>query len=475
MHQNITIPQEYIDTLHAQVGDSEQVEAILAACRRPLRKSVRVNTLKTSVDAFLERAKRHDWQLSPIPWCDTGFWIEADESVTPLGNSAEHLAGWFYIQEASSMLPVTALVRDNDQLDLVLDMASAPGSKTTQIAALMRQEGMLVANEYAASRLKVLAANIQRCGVMNSALTHFDASIFGEWMGESFNTVLLDAPCSGEGAMRKDEHAMKNWSISSTQEIAALQKQLIESAFYALKPGGTLVYSTCTLNQYENQDVCQHLLATFGDAVETVSLHDLFDGANASATPEGFLHVYPHIFDTEGFFVAKFTKKHSVALPEQQRRKAKFPFAPMNDKTQQALVKQLKQDFNLTLPNQLSAWERDKEVWLFPTAFDAIKDKVRFQRIGVKLGECHKKGVRWYHDGVVALACSSDNVTTIDLTTEQAREWYMGRDVRPEATSGKGDVIVSYQGMIIGIGKWVSNRIKNGLPRERVCDTNLFT
>ncbi|GAL34405.1 ribosomal RNA small subunit methyltransferase F [Vibrio maritimus] len=132
-------------------------------------------------------------------------------------------------------------------------MAAAPGSKTTQLAALMNNQGVLVANEFAASRVKVLHANIERCGVRNAALSNYDARVFGGWLPEQFDAILLDAPCSGEGTVRKDPDAMKNWSLDSTAEIAATQKDLIESAFHALKVGGTLVYSTCALSRRKSK------------------------------------------------------------------------------------------------------------------------------------------------------------------------------------------------------------------------------
>src|SRR5690606_29712160 len=120
----------------------------------------------------------------------------------------------------------------------------------------MQHKGALVANELSASRIKVLHANLQRCGVSNAAITHFDGQIFGSWTPEAFDSILLDAPCSGEGAIRKDEDAMASWSLKHIEDIAEIQRGLIVSAFQALKPGGVMVYSTCTLNHTENQQVC---------------------------------------------------------------------------------------------------------------------------------------------------------------------------------------------------------------------------
>ncbi|MGO2458530.1 NOL1/NOP2/sun family putative RNA methylase, partial [Vibrio casei] len=279
MHPNVKLPPEFLSLIESTMPPHLSMDEFISACQRPLRRSIRVNTLKISVSDFLILAKKKLWSLEVIPWCNQGFWLEREDDTVPLGNTAEHLSGLFYIQEASSMLPVTALLENNDNFNTVLDMAAAPGSKTTQIAAAMQNNGALVANEYSASRVKILSANLQRCGIHNTALTNFDARVFGAWLPEQFDTILLDAPCSGEGSVRKDADAMSNWSLSSIIEIAQTQKDLIESAFHALKPNGVLVYSTCTLNLQENQDVCHHLKNTFGDAVKFQPLGHLFEHA----------------------------------------------------------------------------------------------------------------------------------------------------------------------------------------------------
>ncbi|MGR5237781.1 16S rRNA (cytosine(1407)-C(5))-methyltransferase RsmF [Vibrio alfacsensis] len=478
MHPNVYIPDAFLAKIQTILPAHLNMEDFVASCQKPLRKSIRVNTLKISVDEFLLRAETKGWKLSPVPWCDTGFWIDADESVVPLGNTAEHMSGLFYIQEASSMMPVSALFMNDEPFDAVLDTAAAPGSKTTQIAALMNNQGVLVANEYAASRVKVLHANIERCGVRNAALSNFDGRVFGGWLPERFDAVLLDAPCSGEGTVRKDEDAMKNWTQESVLDIADTQKDLIESAFHALKPGGVMVYSTCTLSTEENQQVCHHLKESFGDAVAFESLEGLFDNAQASLTDEGFLHIFPQVYDCEGFFVARIRKLAAVEAPKVKKRMGKFPFTKASGKESTEITKQLRTALDVELPHDSSVWLRDKDVWLFPDALEPMIGELRFSRMGIKIAETHKNGYRWQHQVATALATGSE-ANTVELTIEEAREWYMGRDVRPQQLSadtktGKGEVFVKYEGAIIGLGKWVSNRIKNGLPRELVRDKNLF-
>lgn len=449
------------------------LDDFIAACQRPLRRSIRVNTLKISVEDFLALVSPYRWQLTPVPWCAEGFWIERDdEDAVPLGSTAEHLSGLFYIQEASSMLPVAALFADGNSPERVMDVAAAPGSKTTQIAARMGNRGAILANEFSASRVKVLHANISRCGIHNVALTHFDGRVFGAALPEAFDAILLDAPCSGEGVVRKDPDALKNWSVESNLEIAATQRELIESAFHALRPGGTLVYSTCTLNRDENEDVCLWLKAQYPDAVEFLPLDDLFASAQEAVTPEGFLHVFPQIYDCEGFFVARLRKTQAVApLPAPKFKVGNFPFTPLKGRDAAQLVAAAEK-IGLVWDESLHLWIRDKEVWLFPAEIEPLIGKVRFSRIGIRLAEVHNKGYRWQHEAVIALAGREN---TFALTHQEAEEWYRGRDVYPDSTPSGDEVIVTYQGYPLGLAKKVGSRLKNSYPRELVRDGRLFT
>lgn len=370
------------------------------------------------------------------------------------------------------MLPVAALFADENQPERVMDVAAAPGSKTTQIAARMNNRGAILANEFSASRVKVLHANISRCGIRNVALTHFDGRVFGAALPEAFDAILLDAPCSGEGVVRKDPDALKNWSVASNMEIAATQRELIDSAFHALRPGGTLVYSTCTLNRDENEDVCLWLKQRYADAVEFLPLDTLFDSASHAATPEGFLHVFPQIYDCEGFFVARLRKTRAVdPLPAPAFKVGNFPFAPVKGR-EAAQVQAAASKVGLHWDESLRLWMRDKELWLFPTTIEPLIGKVRFSRLGIRLAEIHNKGYRWQHEAVIALAGDEN---TFALTHQEAEEWYRGRDVYPENSPAQDEVIVTYQGFPLGLAKKVGSRLKNSYPRELVRDGRLFT
>ncbi len=202
---------------------------------------------------------------------------------------------------------------------------------------------------------------------------------------------------------------MSNWSPDSVAEIAATQRELIDSAFHALAPGGVMVYSTCTLNAQENQQVVRWLLDTYGDAVSVEPLGSLFPGADKALTAEGFLHVFPQIYDSEGFFVARLRKQHAVApLAKPTYKVGKFPFSPLSGK-ETALVAQAAAASGLTWGDDSRLWERDKEIWLFPAELEPLFGKVRFSRIGLKLAERFPKGFRWQHEAAIALAGAAAN------------------------------------------------------------------
>lgn len=371
------------------------------------------------------------------------------------------------------MLPVSALFDTEPHPQRVMDVAAAPGSKTTQMAARMANQGAILANEYSASRVKVLHANLSRCGVSNTAMTHFDGRVFGPALPECFDAILLDAPCSGEGVIRKDADALRNWTPESTRDIAATQCDLIDSAFHALKAGGTLIYSTCTLNQTENQQVVAWLLARYPDAVEVVALDGLFDGAERALTAEGYLHVFPHIFDSEGFFVARLRKTASVEPMEKPGYKVgKLPFSPLSRKMSEEVAAAASQS-GLFWDDSLTLWQRDKELWLFPAAIEPLLGRVRFSRIGLKLAETFPKGYRWQHEATVALARPTPE-NSFELNEDEAEEWYRGRDIYPQTELPRNEVIVTWQQQPIGLAKKVGTRLKNNYPRDLVRDGKLF-
>ena len=282
-----------------------------------LRKSIRVNTLKITVPELVQRlTKDHAWQLDPIPWCKEGFFIRG--ARRDVGNLAEHVLGYIYVQEAASMIP--PLVLDPQPGELVLDMAAAPGSKTTQIAMHMQNQGLLIANDVEAPRLAALGINLQRCGVSNAVITKMRGRTF-EKVPLQFDRILVDAPCSGTGTIRKSLKTIGMWNPKMIQRLAATQRNMLKVAFGLLKPGGTLVYSTCSLEPEEDESVISAFLdhADKQSMGVTVGEIDLplkrgdpvkeFDGQSYRSEVEHCLRLWPQDNDTEGFFVTKLIKE----------------------------------------------------------------------------------------------------------------------------------------------------------------------
>lgn len=460
-----------------------QVDDFINACCQPLRKSIRINTLKISVEECLKEFDKYDLLCTPIPWCKEGFWVAAknldDQSSgiknsSVLGNLPEHLQGLFYIQEASSMLPPSALMDSKQSLAdvMILDMAAAPGSKTTQLAALVGNSGLILANEMSASRVKVLHANLVRCGVYNTCMSQFDGRKLGERLSGLFDFVLLDAPCGGEGTIRKDASALQDWQLSKVEEIAKLQKQLIKTAYQCLKPGGRLVYSTCTLSPEENQQVVLHLVAETDAQIEP--LNDLFEGAEQSLTKEGFLHVLPQIYDSEGFFVAAVVKPKTSEM-DYYIATEKTPFSPIDKKVLKQVSQYYASHFGLNLSDcKMCIKQRDKETWLFPIGFDDISGVVRLNRSGIKLAEIYPNKIRSTHEFI---CCFGNNISQqrISLDLKQAEDFYKGRnlEIEPHALQD-GEVILTLNGHSIGLGNLRNNKIKNQLPRDLVRDQIQF-
>jgi NOL1/NOP2/sun family putative RNA methylase len=298
-----------------------------------LRKCLRVNTLKISVPELVKRLEDQGWVLQSVPWCKEGFYVQGHKTQHrfDIGNLIEHAMGYFYVQEAASMLPPVALFTNPDgsvqepEDDLkVLDLCAAPGSKTTQLAQYMRNKGLLIANDVAVNRLRPLTLNLQRMGVTNALVTMnaFQQSKKSTrprnpWGEPYFDKILVDAPCSGTGTIRRSFKVMQMYSAGLIRRLVQTQRGILEHSWSMLKPGGELVYSTCTQEPAENEVMVSEFLEKHPEA-ELLSLPLDMQRSDAITSWEGktlhediskCIRIYPQDNDSEGFFVAKLRKK----------------------------------------------------------------------------------------------------------------------------------------------------------------------
>jgi tRNA (cytosine49-C5)-methyltransferase len=278
-----------------------------------IRKGIRVNTLKISV-AELKKRLEKEWNLIPVPWCKEGFWIDhrgkGEEKRYDIGNLIEHSLGYIYVQEPASMLPPVVL--DPQPREVILDMAAAPGSKTTQIGMYMENKGVLVANDITSDRLASLGINLQRCGVRNAVIT----KTYGQKVKGEYDRILVDAPCSGTGTIRKSLKTLMIWNPDMVVRLSQTQKKMLQHAWSLVKPGGTVVYSTCTMEPEEDEGVVSWFLENNKDAeIQDIKL-DIkrsepvkeFNGVKFHPDVKKCLRIWPQDNDTEGFFVCKIRK-----------------------------------------------------------------------------------------------------------------------------------------------------------------------
>ncbi len=277
-----------------------------AACGRPLPTVIRTNTLRATPEALRERLLRQGYAVSSISWDGTLFEVDR-----PIGSTIEHWLGLFYVQEAVQTLPVIALDPHPDEA--ILDLCAAPGGKTTQIAAQMDGTGPLIANEPSGRRQQALLANVNRLGLLNATITAYRGEAFP--LRARFDRVLVDAPCSAEGTVRKEPSLWQGASNGTIVRLARLQKRLIVRAYDLLRPGGALVYSTCTFAPEENEAVVAHLLSIRDAQLMPIRLpFEASPGLDAwgeeiyPSELRGCARIYPHQIDSGGGFVARIER-----------------------------------------------------------------------------------------------------------------------------------------------------------------------
>ena len=294
----------------------DDYEAFRAACERPLPSVVRVNDIKATPERVRRAFDEQETAYEQVDWHDGLLKLEDGP-----GNSWPYVHGWVYGQEEVSAVPAEVLAPEPGER--VFDPCAAPGSKTTQLAALMEDSGLLVANDNNLGRLSALRSNAERCGVTNVVVTNSDARNFSlkpfteddEAAKEAFfDRSLVDVPCSCEGTIRKNPTALEKWEYSHVKGIAGVQKGILTRALEATRPGGTVVYSTCTFAPEENEAVLDHVLESDRVSCELVPFDLPFDSEPGvteweddeyDPSVERAHRIYPHLNDTGGFFCAK--------------------------------------------------------------------------------------------------------------------------------------------------------------------------
>ena len=368
------------------------------------------------------------------------------------GKSSDHATGLVYSQEPAAQM--VAQVAAPAKGSRVLDLAAAPGGKSTHLLSYLDNTGLLVSNEINPKRSKILVENIERFGARNVVVTNTSADKLAKVFKNYFDTIVFDGPCSGEGMFRKDPDAIQYWHKDYPSELAQLQKDILSDGLKMLAPGGQLIYSTCTWSPEENEGVVAWILENYPDLelVEIPKLNGMSDGINFPETAR----MYPHRFKGEGQFVAKFQDKR---LPEKTRiREGK---SNLNKEQKQLWEDFAKKHLKTDLDGLLQVF--GDNLYLLPKGLPDLS-KVKIARNGLHLGVFKKK--RFEPSFALGIALTSDEVvSSIELTQDQFAQYVSGNVVTLDQAQPNGWYQLLVDGNGFGFAKIVGNTVKNYYPK----------
>ena len=447
------IPTKFLARMKELLSDAEYPLFCAALDGAPVR-AFRVNTVKTTAARLLPLLP---FAATPLPFAKNAFYATDDK----VGALPCHHAGMIYMQDPSAISAIAA-AEPTEGLR-VLDLCAAPGGKTTQLAAAIGEGGVLVSNEYVPARCRILQGNVERMGLSNTVVTNLSAEALADFYGAYFDLVVADAPCSGEGMLRKYEVAGEEWSEENVALCATRQREILENAARCVAPGGRLLYSTCTFSLEENEQNVAHFLDTHPDfsltpvapAVAAVTADGIPVGGRNLAYCRRF---YPHLARGEGQFLAlmerqesgeraKPKKDHRVPLSRAETDTVLALFAETLTKTPKGALCRLRDSIFLT-----------PDVPLPPSGVFAA---------GVCVGTLQKNRIEPHHHLYTAhgnLFCRK-----LYLSADDARvtQYLSGEEIAcPELQGGKnGYTALLFEGAPLGGGKCVSGRLKNHYPK----------
>lgn len=395
-----------------------------------------------------------------VSWANEAYYF--DENVRP-GKHPYHEMGLYYIQEPSAM-SAAALLAPKPGMR-VLDLCAAPGGKSTQLATYLGDSGLLVSNEINTQRSRILSQNIERMGIKNAIVTNEDSFVLASHFPGFFNAIQVDAPCSGEGMFRKLPEAIEQWSMENVAICAARQKEILDNAAVMLKPGGVIVYSTCTFSREENEDVIEYFLERHTDF-----------------TLEEMERFWPHKVDGEGHFVAKLVRRGCVDTgfkSDRQTKKIKNNKNRKNE-TKPALTKEnmklLSEFLDETISEDMTAWIKNSRLVMFGEQLYRLPDMevdikgLKVQRAGLHIGEFKKQRFEPSHSLALALKLNdAKNLVKLTCDNPQTIGFFNGQSVmlsdEQAAECKKGWALVCVDGYPAGWGKVNGTQVKNHYPK----------
>ena len=478
----MNLPIEFEKKMKAFLGN--EWEEFLYSYDNNRFQALRFNTLKVGKNKSVEEEIAGIMDKLCIPmdkkvtWANDAYYY--DEEKRP-GKHPYHEMGLYYIQEPSAM-SAAALLAPKPGMR-VLDLCAAPGGKSTQLATYLGDSGLLVSNEINTQRSRILSQNIERMGIKNAIVTNEDSFVLASHFPSFFNAIQVDAPCSGEGMFRKLPEAIEQWSTENVAICAERQKEILDNAAVMLKPGGVIVYSTCTFSREENEDVVEHFLESHPDF-----------------TLEEMERFWPHKVDGEGHFVAKLVRRGSVnefdadyevceencnkvedtGLKADRKTKKNKNNKNRKNETKPALTKEnmklLSEFLDETVSEDMAAWIKNARLVMFGEQLYRLPDMevdikgLKVQRAGLHIGEFKKQRFEPSHSLALALKYSeAKNVVKLTCDDPQTTGFFNGQSVMlsdgQAAECKKGWALVCVDGYPAGWGKVNGAQVKNHYPK----------
>lgn len=445
----IDLPVEYKERMKLLLGN-EYKDYENALNEQPVR-GFRVNTEKISLIDF---QKLNIFATEKIPYAENGYYLDYDK----IGNHPYHHAGMIYVQEPGAMAPAECIDIEPDWK--ILDMCAAPGGKSTQLKNKLGENGILVSNEIISSRCKILTGNIERLGLHNTVTTCMDTKKLAKAFPETFDLIMVDAPCSGEGMFRKEEIAVTEWSTENVEKCAVRQKEILENAVRALKNGGYIIYATCTFSLEENEMVIDEFLEKH-PGFEIIPVKDsvrdntsdgiFFDGCKCENINFS-RRFYPHKNKGEGQFMAVLHNKDT--------------YTPLFTKKPQSKVKAEKvvTDF---LDDVLTEYDVEKVTMyngnpVYFTPDFEIKKGTAFS-CGITIGEIRKNYIQPHHQFFMAMGKNFKRKLELSPDSEETKKYLHGEEIT--ANCENGWAVVTVNGCALGGVKIVNGRAKNHYPK----------
>ena len=461
----------------------EDYQALLAVIHEPAPIALRVNLLKSSdpVETLTKWSAWYGWEASPLSYYPAGFQLRR-YSTSP-SQTVEHRLGYYYLQDAASMLPV-ALFSPASGRSLTLDLAASPGGKTTQLVDSNGDHGLVIANDASASRIPALKVVLQTWGALNTVIANYPGEQWGAWFPETFDRVLLDAPCSMESLRASASHPHRPITPAERSRLAARQLALLESAVAATRLGGEIVYSTCTLAPEEDEAVLDAFLKAHPGVVEVAPPPNLqlqapglthFAGQEFDPQVVRGLRLWPHLLGTNGFFAARLLKtgamlRGDVKIPA--RPFASTGLSPLTTAATNQLCHQVADLYGFNLAAVLEEYQcvlyqRGTQIWLLPEQYLARFASLPYASLGFPVGKLMGTELELSFE-MVSRFGDAFRTNIWEIPDEYREAWLSGAELRGVTLAGVklGSVIAIRDslGRNLGAGKALPGRLRNLLP-----------